>query len=94
VLRVSDNGVGIENDKLLELRNKMKEIQEKAFEEEATRHIGLANVYLRLLLFTGGKADLQIDSTVGKNTTITLTIPCSDENLAESEAVNDNNIDR
>ena len=58
-----DNGVGITNDKLKEiLRNEIDE-----------RHIGLANTNKRLKKWC--HQQLNIQSTEGKGTTVTIDLP-------------------
>lgn len=64
---VHDNGRGIEESALREIR--------KRLEEGGAESIGLANVNERLRLYFRGAEGLQIESIPGKGTTVSFTIP-------------------
>lgn len=65
-ITVSDDGIGMEEDKL-------REIQQ--FAERPAEHFGLYSVKHRLQLYYGEKTTMQIDSTYGEGTDITIRIP-------------------
>lgn len=69
-LAVSDNGVGMEREDLLQLR---KEIQRPC--SETSRGFGLANVNERIHMHFGPGYGMRIQSEEGKGTTVELTIP-------------------
>ena len=69
VIKVMDNGIGIREDKLQEIRT---------FTEKAEKHFGLYSVKHRLLLYYGTQAHLQIESEFEKGTCITIEIPRED----------------
>ena len=67
---VSDTGVGIE-------KNKLEQIRGDLFEEGAERStIGISNIYGRLKLLYNS-ADFDIDSIEGEGTVVRFSIPCS-----------------
>lgn len=66
LIKVMDNGIGIQEDKLKEIRK---------FTEKAEKHFGLYSVKHRLRLYYGTKARLQIDSKYEEGTCITIEIP-------------------
>lgn len=75
VFTISDNGVGIEPEKL-------KDIQQALSGKEylMKNNIGLSNVNKRIKLIFGEKYGLSIDSIYGEGTTVKLTFPkISDE---------------
>nr|WP_303016202.1 sensor histidine kinase [Holdemania massiliensis] len=71
-IRVSDNGVGIQEETLQELRQAMEEGQSRA-------GFGLVNVHQRIRLTYGADYGLTLDSGIGQGTTITLRIPAIKE---------------
>lgn len=68
VLSVTDNGVGIEAERLAKIR---EEIRRGSI---AGTHIGLANIYARLRFFYGSRADFEIESTPGSGTEVRICI--------------------
>lgn len=70
MISVKDNGKGISEEKL-------REIKESLGEEEFHGHIGIKNVYRRLKLYFGDKADMRISTKEGEGTDITITIDYS-----------------
>lgn len=68
-IRVTDNGVGIEENQLHEL------IENIHSEKPQAKHIGMRNVNLRLKLIYGEKYGLTIQSRYGEGTTCTLLMP-------------------
>lgn len=71
---ISDNGQGMNREKLDELRRKL---DRAATEETMTDGIGMMNVARRLDVFYHGKARMDIESAEGKGTRITLLLPLS-----------------
>ena len=65
---VRDNGIGIPADTLDRIRS---EINAGVIRD----HIGLINVARRIRLFYGNKYGLQIDSAVGKGTSVYVLLP-------------------
>jgi len=67
-LSVKDNGLGI-------TQNKIDEIRQSFDDPEVYNGVGLKNVYQRLKIYYGPKADVLIESVLDEGTTITLVIP-------------------
>lgn len=66
---ISDNGEGIPEEELQELREKLSS------EWEKQERVGLANVYQRLTIFFERKADFEIESRAGEGTQVLIRIP-------------------
>ena len=73
LIRVQDNGVGIEKEQLLHLQNRLAEYSDTLLEE----HIGLKNVHDQIRYYFGEPYGIEIDSKVGAGTTVTIRIPAS-----------------
>lgn len=71
LIRVHDNGCGMEPARLESLRYKLKEYRSVA------NGIGIANVNQRLKLFFGERYGLEIESVEGAGTTVTIRIPAT-----------------
>lgn len=88
-LSVRDDGNGIPEDELLALRDRMRTGFEPALEEagkwELKRGIGLTNVHNRLRMRYGEAYGLKIDSASGRGTTVTATLPYSDDESAAND---------
>ena len=69
-ITVSDNGCGMPEDKLQALR-------EYFYHADDSSSVGLRNVYQRMKLAYGEKADLRISSTESVGTEVTLIIPAN-----------------
>ena len=67
-LRISDNGEGLEEEKLTELRDSLHESQE-------TNHIGISNVHQRIQLLYGPSYGLEIDSIKELGFSVTMRLP-------------------
>ena len=67
-LRISDNGEGLEEEKLTELRDSLHETQE-------TNHIGISNVHQRIQLLYGPSYGLEIDSIKELGFSVTMRLP-------------------
>ncbi|HHW30941.1 MAG TPA: sensor histidine kinase [Clostridiaceae bacterium] len=69
---ISDNGVGMSEEKLMALR---RELSASPYEPRGGSSIGIINVNDRLKLAFGEKYALQIESSPGKGTTVILKFP-------------------
>ncbi len=69
-IEISDNGYGISEDKLQNIREELKRLP-----KIAENHIGLLNVNSRLKLLYGNDNQLEIESEVDKGTKITFICP-------------------
>lgn len=69
ILEVKDNGYGIEEKQLNEIRDILSGVQ------NSTQHIGLYNVHRRLVLLYGEAYGIEIESTIGLGTIVKVTIP-------------------
>lgn len=76
IIRILDNGIGLKEDELENVRMEMK--QSKHPEQK----LGLSNVYARLRIFFHGAADMEIGSIPGVETEVTIFLPVV---LPESE---------
>lgn len=71
VIRIEDNGVGIPQEKVEDLRNHIAGKDG----EMVTSNIGLFNIYQRIKLFYGGEYGMTLESREGQGTRFTLTLP-------------------
>ncbi|WP_028544416.1 sensor histidine kinase [Paenibacillus taiwanensis] len=69
ILEVHDNGHGMNEETLQRVNETLQSAS------NTTKHIGLYNVHRRLVLLYGEQSGIHIDSTEGKGTCVTLTIP-------------------
>lgn len=70
-ISIIDNGAGMDEKKLEEVRTEMKKADQKK--------IGLSNVWCRLQIYFEGRADIRIESVPGKRTEVTVLIPLEKE---------------
>lgn len=70
VLTIIDDGVGIERSKLAELHSQLKSPV-----YDTSLHVGLINTHARIQLQYGMDYGLEIDSTLGDGTVITMRLP-------------------
>ncbi|AGA59394.1 MAG: sensor histidine kinase [Thermobacillus sp.] len=77
VIRVEDDGVGIEAERLAEVLERPP-----ARSGSGMRHIGLANTRQRLRHLYGGRAELRIDSVPGQGTAVIVELPLQAERSA------------
>ena len=68
ILSVKDNGFGISEEKL-------KEIEDSFHDKNIHKGVGLQNVYQRIKIYYGEKADIKINSVIDEGTTIFIYIP-------------------
>ena len=70
IINVTDNGVGITEDCLMKIKEKFEK------PDSSDKHIGLQNLYKRLVLFYGREnIFMDIFSTVNKSTQVLVEIP-------------------
>jgi len=69
IIRIIDNGIGLEKEELENVRREMK--QSKHPEQK----LGLSNVYARLHIFFHGRADMEVESIPGVETEISIFLP-------------------
>lgn len=81
-MKVADNGIGLSTEALANSREKLtlirKAVLDGGDEPELGKdgeHIGLVNVYRRLLLLYGSRSDMDIQSEAGIGTVVSITIP-------------------
>lgn len=72
-LAVTDNGLGMTEEKLQCLKNKIEE--NKAEKYKGFNGIGVTNIILRLRMVYGSEFQYQIESEPGMGTSVTLVIP-------------------
>ncbi|BBI35451.1 histidine kinase [Cohnella abietis] len=79
VIKIADDGTGVEEDKLLEIQNKLYDnsastsLDRSYYTESGS--IGIINVHNRLRLAFGPAYGLKFESVLGKGTCITLSMP-------------------
>ena len=78
---VSDDGAGIPAERLCELRESF----ERDLANEYTAHVGLYNIQKVIRLTYGAPYGVQIESTEGEGTAVTLTIPYEVEENEDAE---------
>jgi two-component system sensor histidine kinase YesM len=78
IVIIADNGKGISAEKLIQLLRELKESV-----DQRRSGIGLNNVYQRLRLNFGDRADLSISSEPGVGTTVMLRLPALAEGMEE-----------
>ena len=68
MFKVTDNGCGIEEEKL-------KEICDALGSKESKNGIGMSNIYQRLKLFYGEAVEFDVQSKRNQGTVITIVVP-------------------
>jgi two-component system sensor histidine kinase YesM len=76
VLSVKDNGYGI-------MPEKIEEIYSSFRDKNVYNGVGLKNVYQRLKIYFGDKADVKISSELDEGTTVTLIVPVKERKIYE-----------
>ena len=71
LIMIKDNGVGIDNKQLQQLRTYLDETSNILME----KHIGLKNVHEQIRYYFGNGYGITIDSDLGTGTTVTVRIP-------------------
>ncbi len=77
LLRVNDNGAGMDQERLEQLQN--------GIYQEKLGSYGLWNVHQRIRLYCGEKYGLSFESTPGTGTTVTVTLPSGGVPTAKNE---------
>lgn len=82
-IRVRDDGIGIEKDVLQSIREKFR----TQTLSDPNQGIGLPNLYNRLMILYGDKAELNLDSETGEAsyTLVTLTLKSAETELVSSK---------
>ena len=76
IIRVSDNGIGIEKEKLTSLQKALSQISN---EDKGTEHMGLINTHDRLQLLYGDMARMRVSSMTGYGTAVQISIVMTTE---------------
>ncbi|WP_235549692.1 sensor histidine kinase [Paenibacillus sp. Soil766] len=77
IIVVEDNGKGITEDRLNQLRNDlMNPHTPQETGNEVSGGFGLHNVHRRIRLYYGESSGVQVESTEGEGTKVTIRIPC------------------
>jgi two-component system sensor histidine kinase YesM len=79
---VEDTGVGIDTDKLRDLRKLLLESQGRRLKQSEVTSYGLLNVHQRLILHYDNKSGLILDSETGVGTRISFSIPSEESGEA------------
>ena len=69
-IEIADNGIGIDEDKLKELKDSMQN-----HSNISTKHIGVSNVAHRFYLYFHNEQQMMIESIIGKGTRIQIIYP-------------------
>lgn len=81
ILTVTDNGTGIQADRLALLKHQLEQPLQSQEEESAEGGFGLQNVHQRLRLYFGSEYGVRLESIAGTGTTISVRIPKNRGNL-------------
>ncbi len=91
-MKVADNGIGLSTEALAQSQELLVAIRKAMLldgpqpdNESNGEHIGLGNVYRRLLMFYGSRADMEIISNTGIGTVVTMTIPIEQEEPPQNQ---------
>lgn len=76
VIEVSDNGVGMDERRLVELRRSLAAANRFPEDEDDKQGIGLRNIGQRIQLMYGEQYGIAIDSSPGRGTVVRLEFPC------------------
>ncbi len=76
LLTVMDNGCGMEEEQLAQLRARMESDRLPDVKEDGLRSIGLKNVNDRIRLACGNRYGLEIESREGVGTAVVIRLPC------------------
>ena len=75
VFTVSDNGAGMTEAELDKLKCSIRDTEEERAYSKGGIGIGLKNIYRRLCYYYGNQASMNIESSYGVGTTVTLVLP-------------------
>ncbi|RJG24928.1 sensor histidine kinase [Paenibacillus thiaminolyticus] len=70
VIRIADNGKGIESERLQQIQ---KELKQSTIQEHGS--LGLKNVHDRLRILYGDEYGIKVESVLGSGTTVTIRVP-------------------
>lgn len=74
LIEIIDDGIGIESQRLKQLQTKLLACNQDTPEKDNS-HIGIHNVYKRLVLHFGSSCKMKIESTLSKNTSVSILLP-------------------
>ncbi|BBF43862.1 two-component sensor histidine kinase [Lachnospiraceae bacterium KM106-2] len=81
-MKVTDNGQGMDEIRLEELRNQLQtSIQLENIGQKGRKHIGLKNIQSRIVIYYGIGYGISIESTETIGTTITLKLPLMERSV-------------
>jgi two-component system sensor histidine kinase YesM len=89
---VQDNGSGMDERQVQALLQRLR--NSDSVGDDDKHGIGISNIYRRIKLFYGDKAEMDIQSRLNDGTTITITIPVRDNAEQEEERHHVQGIDR
>ncbi|MDD3414041.1 MAG: histidine kinase [Lachnospiraceae bacterium] len=72
---VEDNGCGMETESLCKLQEAIHHADHQDIEVEGLTHVALINIQRRIVSYFGKEYGIDITSTKGKGTNVTLTLP-------------------
>lgn len=72
---VEDNGCGIDTESLSELQEAIRHADNQDVEVEGLSHVALINIQRRILSYFGDEYGVDIESTLGVGTKVTVTLP-------------------
>lgn len=76
IIELSDNGIGISPERLEEVQRSLLS-PPVTVSDDATAHIGIENIYRRVQYLYHGHFSMDIQSTPGHGTTVSLSLPLS-----------------
>lgn len=83
IITISDNGKGIEREKLEKLNSRIRssniELEDESQSDQRNTGIALPNVNKRIHLLFGEEYGVNVYSTVGQGTDVEITIPANDQ---------------
>ncbi|MNI91592.1 Histidine kinase-, DNA gyrase B-, and HSP90-like ATPase [compost metagenome] len=78
LIRISDNGVGIDQEKLSEMPLRLSRMSQQGERVWSTgTSIGLVNAASRIVMHFGPAYGMSIESEQGQGTSVMIRIPCS-----------------
>ncbi len=75
IFNVIDNGRGLTPERLWEIREKIRTAHLYPIDDDGIEHIALQNIQKRVVSFFGTAFGLDVSSTYGRGTQVTLTLP-------------------
>lgn len=72
---VEDNGCGMDIESLYDLQESIRHADHQDIEVEGLTHVALINIQRRIMSYFSKKYGIDITSTLGKGTKVTLTLP-------------------